>query len=47
MAAEEVVEGAFLKLALDTGIASDLGRHAEADLRHVIHWAMLGQNPFQ
>jgi len=47
MAADEVVEGEFLRLALDTDLASDLGRHAEADLRHVIHCAMLGQNPFQ
>ena len=45
--ASDVVEEEFLQLARDTGLAVDLGRHADADLRHVIRWAMLEQNPFQ
>jgi hypothetical protein len=47
MAAREVIEDEFFKLAVDAGLASDLGQHGEADLRHVIRWAVLGQNPFQ
>lgn len=47
MGASDVVEDEFFKLARDTGLAADLGRHADADLRHVIRWAMLGMDPFQ
>jgi len=43
----ETVEERFLKLARDVGLAADLGRHADADLRHVIWSAMLDLNPFQ
>jgi hypothetical protein len=42
-----LVEEEFFKLARDTGLAADLGSRADADLRHVIRWAMLGMNPFQ
>ena len=45
--ASDVVEAEFLQLARDVGLFADLGRHAAADLRHVIRWAMLNQNPFQ
>ncbi len=45
--ASDVLEEEFLQLARDTGLFADLGRHADADLRHVIRWAMLDQNPFQ
>jgi hypothetical protein len=47
LAACELVENEFLQVARDAGLAIDLGRHADDDLRHVIRWAMLGQNPFQ
>jgi hypothetical protein len=47
LGAADVVEDEFLTLARNTGLAADLGSHADAGLRHVIHWAMLGQNPFQ
>jgi hypothetical protein len=47
LGASAVVEDKFLKLARDAGLAADLGAHADADLRHVIRWAMLGMNPFQ
>jgi hypothetical protein len=47
LGAREVVETEFLRLARDSGLFADLGRHANADLRHVIRWAMLNQNPFQ
>jgi len=43
----DVVEAEFLQLARDTGLFTDLGRRADADLRHVIRWAMRDQNPFQ
>jgi hypothetical protein len=45
--ASDVVEAEFLQLARDVGLFADLGRHAGADLGHVIRWAMLNQNPFQ
>jgi hypothetical protein len=45
--ASDVVEREFLQLARDVGLYADLGRHAAADLRHVIRWAMLNQCPFQ
>ena len=47
LGASDVVEDEFFKLARDTGLAVDLGRHADADLRHVIRWAILSLNPFQ
>lgn len=47
LAASDVIEAEFLALARATGIAEDLGRHAETDLRHVIRMALIGGNPFQ
>jgi hypothetical protein len=47
LAAADAIQVEFMTLARDTGLAADLGHHADADLRHVIRWAMLGQNPFQ
>jgi hypothetical protein len=47
LGAADVIEAEFLLLARDTGLAADLGRQAETDLRHVVQWAMLGMNPFQ
>jgi len=46
LGASDVIEGEFIRLAHDTGLARALGHHAERDLRHVIRWAMLDQNPF-
>jgi hypothetical protein len=46
LAASEMIEAKFLPLAHEVGLAGELGRHAEEDLRHVIRWAMLDQNPF-
>jgi hypothetical protein len=45
--ASDVVEAEFLQLARDVGLFADLGRRADADLRHVIRWAMLNQCPFR
>jgi len=42
-----VVEEEFMRLASDAGLVDSLGHRADADLRHVIRWAMLDQNPFQ
>jgi hypothetical protein len=47
LGASDVVEEEFLRLARDSGLFTDLGQHADADLRHVIRWAMLNRNPFQ
>jgi hypothetical protein len=46
LGANDVVEAEFLKLARETGLYVDVGRHADEDLRHVIRWAMRNQNPF-
>jgi hypothetical protein len=46
LAAADVIEAKFLPLAREAGLAGELGKHAEQDLRHVIRWAMLNQNPF-
>jgi hypothetical protein len=46
LGASDVVELEFLQLAHETGLFADLGRHAD-DVRHVIRWAMIDQNPFQ
>jgi hypothetical protein len=45
--ANDVIESEFFQLARDTGLFADLGRHADADLRHVIRWAIRNQNPFR
>ncbi len=47
LGASDAVEDQFLQLARDAGLSSDLGRHADAELRHVIRWAIRDQNPFQ
>jgi hypothetical protein len=47
LGASDVVEEEFIQLARSTGLIVDLGGHAEADLRHVIRWAILDQSPFQ
>ena len=47
LAASDVIEEEFMCLAVETGLAHDLGRHADETLRHVIRWAMLTRNPFQ
>jgi hypothetical protein len=47
LGAADVVEDEFLRLARDAGLAADLGHPAAEDLRHVIRWGILDQNPFQ
>jgi hypothetical protein len=46
LAASDVVAREFLQLAQQSGLANELGRHADEDLRHVVRWAMLNRNPF-
>jgi hypothetical protein len=46
LAASDVVAREFLDLAQQSGLANELGRHANEDLRHVVRWAMLDRNPF-
>ena len=46
LGASDVVEEEFLRLARDTGLVADLGSRADVDLRHIIRWALLEQNPF-
>jgi hypothetical protein len=45
-AAWDVHESEFLRFARETGLARDLGRYADEDVRHVIDWARRGLNPF-
>lgn len=45
--ASDVIEKEFLQLAHETGVFADLGRHADADLQHVIRWAFRDLNPFR
>lgn len=47
LGATDVVENEFMKLARDTGLHQELGRHADEDLHHVFRLALLGSNPFQ
>jgi hypothetical protein len=47
LGASDVVEAEFLELARITSLAADLVRHADEDIRHVLHWAALGVNPFE
>jgi hypothetical protein len=47
LGASDAVEEEFFQLAQEAGLVADLGYHALADLRHVIRWALLDQNPFQ
>jgi hypothetical protein len=42
----DAIEDEFIRLAQAAGLARDLGRHADEDLRHVIRWGMLDRNPF-
>jgi hypothetical protein len=46
LASHDIVEAEFMAVALDTGLARDLGRRADEDLRHVIRWALHDRNPF-
>jgi hypothetical protein len=46
LGAAGVIADAFLRLAHDTGLGRDLGRHADEDLRHVIRWGIVDRNPF-
>jgi hypothetical protein len=46
LGATDVVAEAFLELAHESGLAADLGRHADDDIHAVIRAAMLDQNPF-
>ena len=47
LGASDVVESEFIQLARDTGLHRELGRNADADLRHIFRLALLGSNPFQ
>jgi hypothetical protein len=42
-----LLEEQFIKAAHRSGLVRDLGRHGEEDVRHVVSWALLGQNPFE
>jgi hypothetical protein len=46
LAAVDQVEADFLAVAYSTGLAADVGAHADEDLRHVIGWALRGGDPF-
>jgi hypothetical protein len=46
LAAPDVIEEEFVAVARETGLAHDLGRHADEDIRHVISWALRNRDPF-
>jgi len=43
--AADIIQEEFTKLANETGLTRDLGRHGEEDLAHVLSWALRGWNP--
>ena len=45
-AAQDIVIDGFTKIAVETGLAAQLGRHADKDIAHVLAWAVMGRNPF-
>jgi hypothetical protein len=46
LGAADVVAEEFRKLAVTSGLATDLGRHADEDIAHVIRWGLLDRDPF-
>ena len=46
LAAGDVIEAEFIRLAQEIGLARDLGRHADEHLRHVVRWGLLNRDPF-
>jgi hypothetical protein len=46
LGSDEVLVTEFMKLALRSGLVSDLGRHGREDAEHVLSWALKGWNPF-
>jgi hypothetical protein len=44
--AADVVADEFEQLARDTGLTASLGYHGEEDIKHLIRWALVDQNPF-
>jgi hypothetical protein len=46
LAASDVFETQFHRLADESGLTAAIGRHAREDLQHVISWAWRGWNPF-
>jgi hypothetical protein len=46
LGATDVVHDEFRQLATDVGLDTDLGRHADEAVRHLIRWGLFGRNPF-
>lgn len=46
LAAQDILVDEFMKLAVETGLAAQLGRHPDQDIAHVLAWAVMGRNPF-
>ena len=46
-AAADVFTEEFTRLANESGLTRDLGRHGAEDIAHVIRWAYRGWNPFE
>jgi hypothetical protein len=44
--ASHVVHNEFRQLAVDVGLISDLGRHPNETLEHLISWGVLERDPF-
>jgi hypothetical protein len=45
-APKQQIQHAFLALAEQCELVTDLGYHGRADVRHVLGWGLLGRNPF-
>jgi hypothetical protein len=46
LGASDVVIDDFMRVAAETGLTADLGRHGVEDIAHTIDWAMRGLDPF-
>jgi hypothetical protein len=46
LGSSDVVIEEFTELARSTGLTTDLGRHGDKDVAHIIKWALLNRNPF-
>jgi hypothetical protein len=46
LGSDEVLAAKFVKLAEQSGLVADLGRHGRADVEHVLSGALKGWNPF-
>jgi hypothetical protein len=46
LGASDAITEEFTALAVSSGLAADLGRHADECIAHVIRWGLLNRDPF-